>query len=95
MKHTKTYFHEHVLDGENVWKKYASSMKIVFAYPNGWGTTELAFLRKAAIDAGYALPRDRIQFVSEAEASVHYCLIYTSLNHILKVSTPVEVVAKI
>jgi hypothetical protein len=71
--------------------KYASSMYVVFAYPNGWGFKETSFLRNAAIEAGYALPQDaysRIRFVSEAEASVHYCLIYTGLDHILSVSLP-------
>lgn len=89
MIHTRKFFHEHVLDGKNIWTKYASSMYIVFAYPNGWGTPEIAFLRNAAIEAGYSSAQDaysRIRFVTEAEASVHYCLIYTGLDQILTVS---------
>jgi len=86
MKHTRKFFHEHVLDGKSIWTKYASSMYFVFAYPNGWGTPEMAFLRNAAIEAGYSPAQDaysRIRFVTEAEASVHYCLIYTALDNIL------------
>ena len=91
MTHTRKFFHEHVLDGKNVWDKYASSMHIAFAHPNGWGTPERAFLRNAAVSAGYLLAQDassRIQFVTEAEASVHYCLKCSGLDQVLIVSHP-------
>ncbi|KAG9078562.1 hypothetical protein FS749_009399 [Ceratobasidium sp. UAMH 11750] len=52
-------------------------MDVVIAHPNGWGTTEQGVLRAAAIEAGWSTlgrSEEQISFVSEAEASVQFCL---------------------
>lgn len=54
-----------------------STMQIVIAHPNGWGIREQGVLRNAAAEAKLSSEDDapsRITFVSEAEASLHFCL---------------------
>ncbi|KAH7100091.1 hypothetical protein BKA62DRAFT_801966 [Auriculariales sp. MPI-PUGE-AT-0066] len=55
--------------------------------PNGWDLVQQAFLRDAVVAAG-VLPQghdpERLMFVSEAEASVHYGLLHTGGYHWLK-----------
>ncbi|CCO29727.1 Heat shock 70 kDa protein 12A [Rhizoctonia solani AG-1 IB] len=83
LNHTKIFFGDHVLNGSRVWESYHQDMTVVFAHPNGWGIREQGFLRRAAIAAGFVM-RDKahcnIQFVSEAEASVHFCMFHSDLH---------------
>ncbi|KAF8722456.1 ATP binding, partial [Rhizoctonia solani] len=58
-------------------------MTVVLAHPNGWGIREQGFLRRAATNAGFvtrANAHSNIQFVSEAEASVHFCMFHSDLH---------------
>ncbi|QRV77741.1 heat shock protein 70 kDa 12B [Ceratobasidium sp. AG-Ba] len=90
LRQTKQFFEERVLDGVSVWDKNHSSMEVVLAHPNGWGIREQTFLRLAAVDAGLAEPASassKIRFVTEAEASVHFCIYHTSLGSCLQPGT--------
>ena len=65
-------------------------MDVVIAHPNGWGLKEQDFLRKAAVAAGYATSQNaqsQIKFVTEAEASVHFCILQLDLNSTMNVSS--------
>ncbi|CCO35952.1 hypothetical protein BN14_10074 [Rhizoctonia solani AG-1 IB] len=76
-KHTEPYFKKRIIDGSNIWESYKDSIAFVFGHPNGWGLREQEFLRKAAIKGGLvdaADAKNRVRFVTEAEASVHYCI---------------------
>lgn len=58
------------------------------AHPNGWGTREQGVLRTAAVAAGLSTLSDshrRISFVSEAEASIQYCLTSSQTSSLLLV----------
>ncbi|KAG8792439.1 hypothetical protein FRC12_006086 [Ceratobasidium sp. 428] len=57
-------------------------MEVVIARPNGWGIREQTFLRAVAIEAGLALASSphKIRFMTEAEASVHFCIYHTNLG---------------
>ncbi|KAG8731538.1 hypothetical protein FRC11_003854 [Ceratobasidium sp. 423] len=58
-------------------------MEVIIAHPNGWGVREQTFLREAAVKAGFSSAdkaASRIRFVSEAEASVHFCIYHTLAN---------------
>ncbi|KEP49235.1 heat shock 70 kDa protein 12A [Rhizoctonia solani 123E] len=82
--HTKKYFWEHVLNGGKIWQACYEDMTIVLAHPNGWGVVEQGFLRQAAIAANLVNKENacsNLQFVSEAEASVHYCIFHSNLHH--------------
>ncbi|KAH7320553.1 hypothetical protein B0J17DRAFT_772977 [Rhizoctonia solani] len=82
LHHTRTYFCDRVLNEAHVWETYHRDMTIVLAHPNGWGIKQQGFLRKAAIKAGLVTSDNtysNVQFVSEAEASVHFCMFHTDL----------------
>ncbi|KZT03735.1 uncharacterized protein LAESUDRAFT_659042 [Laetiporus sulphureus 93-53] len=55
-----------------------SDVEYVLAHPNGWGGSQQAKMRRAAVFAGLIPDSDdgqsRIHFVTEGEASLHYCL---------------------
>ncbi|KAF8606745.1 hypothetical protein BDV93DRAFT_488627 [Ceratobasidium sp. AG-I] len=87
LKHTKSFFEDRILDGEQIWTRYQSKMKVVIAHPNGWGLREQTFLREAATEAGFSDASSaltKIRFVTEAEASVHFCIHHTNLGERLK-----------
>ncbi|KAG8792440.1 hypothetical protein FRC12_006087 [Ceratobasidium sp. 428] len=64
-------------------------MEVVIAHPNGWGIREQTLLREAAVDAGFTSSSSphKIRFVTEAEASVHFCINRTNLGNCLQVGT--------
>jgi len=76
--------------GKQIWEKYKPTMEVVIAHPNGWDTPEQDFLRKAAVNAGL-VDSDKatmqVRFVTEAEASVHYCIHHSNLSKRLQVCT--------
>ncbi|KAG8710219.1 hypothetical protein FRC11_004729, partial [Ceratobasidium sp. 423] len=80
-------FEEVVVDGKNIWQNYSGDMDIIIAHPNGWGIREQAFLRGAAVTAGFTTSekaRTHVRFVTEAEASVHFCMHYTGIRDCLR-----------
>ncbi|KAG8737713.1 hypothetical protein FRC10_007912 [Ceratobasidium sp. 414] len=82
LEHTRTFFEGRVVDGSLIWGNYRSKMEFVIAHPNGWGIREQTFMRAAAIEAGFVLDSSphKIRFVTEAEASVHFCIHHTNLG---------------
>ncbi|KAG8717708.1 hypothetical protein FRC08_006900 [Ceratobasidium sp. 394] len=90
LRQTQEYFEERILDGKQIWETYRPKMEIVLAHPNGWGLREQAFLRSAAVEAKLADAESaptRIRFVTEAEASVHFCIYHTNLGSCLQPGT--------
>ncbi|CAE6368516.1 unnamed protein product [Rhizoctonia solani] len=82
LKHTRLYFQDRIVDGRSIWERYSPTIDIIITHPNGWGVREQTFLRKSAVEAGYASLNDaptKIHFLSEAEASVYFCLYHTNL----------------
>jgi hypothetical protein len=89
LQHTQAYFEDHIIDGKRIWQQYQPTMDVVIAHPNGWGIREQAFLRSVAVKAGFTSASDaenKVHFVSEAEASVHFCTFYSDIGSQLKVS---------
>ncbi|EPQ55253.1 hypothetical protein GLOTRDRAFT_129538 [Gloeophyllum trabeum ATCC 11539] len=64
--------------GETLLESLEGSIHFVMGHPNGWGGLQQQKMRKAAVQAGLVKNMDaacdRIQFVTEGEASLHYCL---------------------
>ncbi|GAB1520855.1 hypothetical protein RhiTH_003944 [Rhizoctonia solani] len=90
LKHTRSFFEDRILDGKQIWSRYSPTMEVVIAHPNGWGIREQAFLRSAAVAAGFATTDQapaKVRFVTEAEASVHFCIHHTNLGTVLKPGT--------
>lgn len=78
------------MDGRPIWARLRPTMEFVIAHPNGWYAAEQGVLRNAAIAAGLVPPSDldRIHFVNEAEASVHFVTHHANLESQLAVSAP-------
>lgn len=60
------------------WTELRKEMMFVIAHPNGWEGVQQTKIRRAAVDAGL-IPntpsgKARVVFVSEGEASLHYCI---------------------
>ncbi|KZT05488.1 uncharacterized protein LAESUDRAFT_727132 [Laetiporus sulphureus 93-53] len=55
-----------------------SNVEFVLTHPNGWGGSQQAKMRRAAVLAGLVPDSDagqsRIRFVTEGEANLHYCI---------------------
>ncbi|KDQ18318.1 hypothetical protein BOTBODRAFT_28735 [Botryobasidium botryosum FD-172 SS1] len=75
---TKIYFKERILDGAKTWDSLEGTIELIIAHPNGWDLREQSVLRDAAVQANvmpsFQAAQERVRFVSEAEASVHFVL---------------------
>lgn len=64
--------------GAMVWTSLEANIMYVLTHPNGWGGPQQAQMRQAAISAGLVPDteegRARVTFVTEGEASLHFCL---------------------
>lgn len=88
MAHTRQFFTMRTTNGAKVWSDLNTKSSIVLTHPNAWGLKEQAVLRRAAIQADLVTKADahrRIQFVTEGEASVHYCLYYGNFGKTFRV----------
>ncbi|KAG8753216.1 hypothetical protein FRC11_007606 [Ceratobasidium sp. 423] len=89
-QHTEKFFKDIIVDGKVLWPRHRSNMEFVIAHPNAWSTREQAFLRKVATQAGLVNASNastNVRFVTEAEASVLYCLYDSNLADRLKPGT--------
>lgn len=74
--------HKHIADahanGESLWTSLKDDIDFVLSHPNGWEGAQQSRMREAAIIAGLVQDADaartRIQFVTEGEASLHFCV---------------------
>ena len=76
---TSTFFTEYNANGDRTrWDALACDAEYVISHPNGWEGSQQSKLRQAAARAGLVpntvQGRARIRFVTEGEASLHYCL---------------------
>jgi hypothetical protein len=64
--------------GNLLWRSLEDEILYVLTHPNGWEGPQQATMRHAAILAGFVPDtiegRSRILFVTEGEASLHFCL---------------------
>ncbi|KAI0313393.1 hypothetical protein OF83DRAFT_1175706 [Amylostereum chailletii] len=74
----KAYIRETNVNGDSLWNSVQGDINIVLSHPNGWGGPQQNAMRRAAIMAGMVpdtlAGKERITFVSEGEASFHYCV---------------------
>jgi hypothetical protein len=90
LQHTQQFFEDSIFEGKAIWQNHKPNMDLIIAHPNGWGIREQTFLRTAAVAAGFTSTDKalkQVHFVTEAEASVHFCMYYTTLGSQLKVIT--------
>ena len=73
--------------GKDIWVSVGVNIEFVLSHPNGWEGRQQSEMRRAAIAAGLVANESqalkRISFVTEGEASLHFCLneIPTAINN--------------
>lgn len=80
--------------GESFWLTINRGIEYILTHPNGWGGAQQSQMRKAAVKAGL-IPDDesghaRIHFVTEGEASLHYCIKNGLGAHVRQVGYPFD-----
>ncbi|TFK64289.1 hypothetical protein BDN72DRAFT_881586 [Pluteus cervinus] len=75
---TKTYIIESNTNGPELWSSVEDTIEYVLTHPNGWEGVQQSQMREAAVQANlvpdFAAALARIHFVTEGEASLHFCL---------------------
>ncbi|KAG8996766.1 hypothetical protein FRB90_012640 [Tulasnella sp. 427] len=83
------------VDGDKIWDSLRGSAHFVLSHPNGWGSRQQKIMRKAAILAGLVPDtpegNERIEFVTEGEASFHWCVEQAIAEDALKEDTRIVV----
>jgi len=79
MKCTSSFIRDtHPNLSDQTFEQLRSKAEFIIAHPNGWEGAQQARLRKAAILGGLipdtTAGKSRVSFVSEGEASLHYCI---------------------
>lgn len=75
--------------GLNIWDRLAGTATFVFGHPDGWNDQQQQVLRLALHQAAIFSqndPEERLKFVRESEASVHYVLHNQNVTNWLEVS---------
>ncbi|EAU91952.2 hypothetical protein CC1G_11138 [Coprinopsis cinerea okayama7 len=75
---TKRYIQETEANGQTLWDSLKNSIQFVITHPNGWEGYQQHQLRKSAVLANLIpdTPEGwgRVTFVTEGEASLHFCV---------------------
>ncbi|KIY64372.1 hypothetical protein CYLTODRAFT_102547 [Cylindrobasidium torrendii FP15055 ss-10] len=82
---TRKFIVEMNYNGESYWTSVKDNIDFVLTHPNGWEGRQQSLMRQAAVKAGLTEAGNaqaRVQFVTEGEASLHYCLAGGTLNTI-------------
>lgn len=65
-------------NGESLWTSVQDRIEVVLSHPNGWEGAQQGHMREAAVLAGLVpdtvAGHSRVHFVTEGEASLHYCV---------------------
>lgn len=73
---TKRYIQER--QGVDMWNSVEDDIHFILSHPNGWEGKQQSDMRRAAVIAGLvasdAQAAERVSFVTEGEASLHFCL---------------------
>ncbi|KAF5374600.1 hypothetical protein D9615_008990 [Tricholomella constricta] len=77
-KCAQTYIQETHANGADLWASLQDRIEFVLTHPNGWEGAQQAQMRNAAVHAGLVPDanegRSRVHFVTEGEASLHFCI---------------------
>jgi hypothetical protein len=75
---TRVFIEETHAGGIELFQSLNDTAVFVLSHPNGWEGAQQAQMRQAAISAGLVpdspAGRSRVRFVTEGEASIHYCI---------------------
>ena len=83
------YIEETHLNGVKLWENLQPTSEFVLTHPNGWEGAQQGMMRRAAVTAGLipdgAAGQARLSFVTEGEASLHFCIQKGLTNEAIKV----------
>ncbi|KAI0315438.1 hypothetical protein OF83DRAFT_1062097 [Amylostereum chailletii] len=95
-EHARTYIRETNANGDMLWASLKDDVAIVLSHPNGWAGAQQGAMRRAAVKAGMVPDtregRERITFVSEGEASFHYCVARGLMDEVVEVGNNVMII---
>ncbi|KAF8802607.1 hypothetical protein BYT27DRAFT_7260910 [Phlegmacium glaucopus] len=83
---TRSFIEETHASGVELWRNLEDCTEFVLTHPNGWEGAQQELMRKAAVKAGL-IPNDgqsRLSFVTEGEASLHFCVQSGLTSHAIK-----------
>jgi hypothetical protein len=74
----RTYIEETHANGVQLWQTLENRTEFVLTHPNGWEGAQQSMMRTAAVRAGL-IPDSKnghshLSFVTEGEASLHFCI---------------------
>ena len=76
-------------NGVTLWETHRNDIHFVLSHPNGWEGKEQSQMRQAALKAGLITDtpeeHERISFVTEGEASLHFAIENGILSQAMKV----------
>ncbi|KAG5350993.1 hypothetical protein C0989_008355 [Termitomyces sp. Mn162] len=77
-KCARSYVEETHANGVHLWTSFQDHIEFILTHPNGWEGAQQSQMRKAATRAGL-IPdteegRSHVHFVTEGEASLHFCI---------------------
>jgi hypothetical protein len=91
-KCARLYILETHASGPELWASLEGHAEFVLTHPNGWEGAQQAQMRQASIYGGLISDHpdqaSRIQFVTEGEASLHYCIGNNYASDVIKVVHP-------
>lgn len=74
----RTFIQQSQPNGLQFWTSIEHHIQFVLTHPNGWEGAQQSQMRRAAVRAGLiedtATGQKRVQFVTEGEASLHFCI---------------------
>ena len=86
---TRNFIEETHPNGANLWSSLEDHIDFVLSHPNGWEGAQQSRMRTAAVQAGLISDDEnghsRLSFVTEGEASLHFCLQSGLTNDAIKV----------
>ncbi|KAF5354421.1 hypothetical protein D9758_010726 [Tetrapyrgos nigripes] len=69
--------------GTEFWNSLQDNIEFILSHPNGWEGPQQKLMRRAAVLAGLVAEdasQTRIHFVTEGEASLHFCIMNDKVN---------------
>ena len=85
----RNFIEETHADGVDLWSSLEDRIEFVLSHPNGWEGDQQSKMRTAAVRAGLISDDENghshLSFVTEGEASLHFCLQSGLTNDAIKV----------
>jgi hypothetical protein len=86
---TREYIIQTHANGQSLWTALQGKIHFILSHPNGWEGPQQTLMRRAAIAAGLIPDTSegnaRVEFVTEGEASLHYCIASNLASDVAKV----------